>query len=515
MKPLDTENLVLETLDRDSSEPLYLQIRNRFRDLILCGDLPEGTRLPAERKLAALLGVNRTTVSNAYHELAADGLVKGQVGHGTIVRFPAGNTALDDRHLPPQPFPWNEHFVPTGEQARNPIIRELVALCARKDVISLAAGVPAPALYPLERFAQALDQVLSQHGQTLLQHCPTEGHLAFRETLAELAAQRGITASPENVLVLTGSQQGLDLIARALIKPGDPVVVETPSYLGALSAFRAAGARLLGVPMDREGLRTDVLERLLIRYRPQLIYTLPTFQNPSGRVMSLERRQTLLSLAQRYQVPILEDDPYGELYYDEPPPPPLKSLDRQGHAIYLSTFSKILFPGIRLGWLVAPRPVVDRLASIKQYTDLHTNTLAQWAVTEFIHRGWLDSHLVTLRREYPRRRRAMLDALRDLTPHGLYWNEPPGGFYVWCRLGQGLRSRELLTEAVRRRVVFVLGEPFYADGDGQDTFRLNFTYHSERDIQEGIRRLSQALATLRRGRRKRPAIQPGEARPIV
>ena len=504
---------MLDSLNRESDEPLYLQIRERFRDLILAGDLPVGSRLPPQRELAASLGVNRTTVSNAYDELAADGLVEGHVGRGTIVCSTAGDDGSGLADLFPQPLAWSEYFV--GGQARDSLIRDLVALCAREDVISLAGGLPAPDLYPVERFAQTVSQVLEQHGPTALQYGPTEGCMALRETLAELAAERGIAASPDNVLVLTGSQQGLDLIARAMIEPGTPVVVEAPSYLGALSAFRAAGARLLGTPMDEDGMRMDALERLLIRYHPQLIYTLPTFQNPSGRVMSHERRQALLSLAQTYQVPVLEDDPYGELYYDDPPPPPVKSYDRHGHVIYLSTFSKILFPGIRIGWLVAPRPVVDRLASIKQYADLHSNTLAQWAVAEFVRRGWLDEHLSSLRREYPLRRRAMLSALGEHIPRGMHWNEPAGGFYLWCQLARGLRSKELLVEAARRGVAFVAGEVFHVDGGGQDALRLNFAHHGEGNIQEGVRRLGEALTALVDGRRERRAVRQESARPIV
>jgi 2-aminoadipate transaminase len=501
-------------LNRESEEPLYLQIQSQIRSLIRLGDLPAGSRLPPERRLAAALGVNRTTVSTAYQELAADGLVEGQVGRGTIVcSLPDG--ALTGREEGfPQPLPWGEFFN-AGEQGQDSLVRDLVALCAQEDVISLAAGVPAPDLYPIERFAGITEEVLRQHGPALLQHCPTEGHLPFREALVQLSAERGIIASSDHILVLAGSQQGLDLIARALIAPGDPVVVEVPTYLGALNVFRRAGARLLGVPMDGEGMRADVLERLLARYRPQLIYTLPTFQNPSGTVMSHQRRQALLSLAQRYQVPILEDDPYGELYYGDRPPSPVKSFDRHGHVIYLSTFSKILFPGIRMGWLVAPRPVVDRLASVKQHTDLHSNTLAQWALTEFIRRGWFQEHLVVLRRAYPQRLRGMLAALREHVPVGMRWNEPAGGFYLWCHLAAGLRAKDLLAEAGGRRVAFVLGEAFHADGGGQGSFRLNFTYQGGQMIQEGIRRLGEALDTLLLNRPQDRVPQRGIVRPIV
>jgi DNA-binding transcriptional MocR family regulator len=504
---------MLTNLDRESDVPLYLQIRDQIRDLVLSGDLPLGARLPPERQLAAALGVNRTTISNAYHELAADGLVEGQVGRGTIVcSWPHSGTSELESTLS-RPLHWNEYFVEA--QARNPLVRELIALCAQEDVISLAGAVPAPDLYPIERFAQAVDTVLRRHGRTLLQYGPTEGDYRFRETLSERAAERGIVALPENVLVLSGSQQGLDLIARAMIGPGTAVVVESPSYLGALDVFRAAGARLLSVPVDGEGMRVDLLERLLARHRPQLIYTLPTFQNPSGQVMSARRRQALLSLAEQYQVPVLEDDPYSELYYRDPPPPPVKSLDRQGHVIYLSTFSKILLPGIRIGWLVAPRPVVDRLASIKQHADLNSNTLAQWALVEFIGQGWLDEHLDTLRRAYPHRLAATLSALREYVPRGMRWNEPAGGLHLWCHLEGRLRTRDLLAEATRRRVAFVAGEAFHADGGGGSALRLNFTYPSEEDVREGVRRLGEAMAVLMGGQEQRHTLQPETARPIV
>jgi 2-aminoadipate transaminase len=505
---------MLLDIQRTSDRPLYLQIRNQIRALILAGDLPIGTRLPPERTMASSLGVNRTTVSSAYQELAAEGLVEGQVGRGTIVCSPPDVGGLGQQDLFPQPMPWREFF-PPGEQVQDSLVRDLVALCAQEDVISLAGGVPAPDLYPVERFAQATQTVLKQHGRALLQYCPTEGHLAFRETLTELAAGREIRSLPENIMVLAGSQQGLDLIARALIDPGAPVVVEVPSYLGALGVFRAAGARLLGVPMDAEGMRLDVLERYLARQQPRLIYTLPTFQNPSGRVMSAERRQALLGLAQRFQVPILEDDPYGELHFGDPPPSPIKALDLHGHVIYLSTFSKILFPGLRIGWLVAPRPVVERLAMIKQHADLHGNTLAQWTLDEFIQHGWLQEHLATVRGAYAQKCGTMLAALEEHVSTGMRWNKPAGGFNLWCHLQAGLRSKDLLAEAAKRNVAFVVGEAFHADGGGQDALRLNFSYQGEPEIRAGVRLLGEALSAMRKTQTQRRAEQRGMARPIV
>jgi 2-aminoadipate transaminase len=506
---------MLQPLDRDSDEPLYLQIYERFRAQIQAGDLAPGSRLPAERELAASVGVNRTTVTTAYHELAADGLVEGFVGRGTVVSRRRGAQFPGESDLLHQPLPWNELFSPLNEQARDPLISEIVALCSRADMISLGGGLPAPELYPVERFAQATETVLRRHGRTLLQYSATEGCAGFRRTLADLASGRGIETGPDNILVSAGSQQGLELLARALISPGDLVVVEVPAYLGALNLFRAAGARLLGVPVDRDGMRTDVLERIVSRYRPQLIYTLPSFQNPSGVVMSAERRAELLDLARRHQVPILEEDPYGELYFDAPPPRPIKAGDTAGHVIYVTTFSKLLFPGIRIGWLVAPRPVIDRLVLIKEFSDLNTNTLAQWALDEFIGQGWLEEHLPAVRPAYRSRCRAMQAALGRYVPRGLRWNRPEGGLYLWCHLDGDLRTRDLLTEAVRQRVAFVPGELFHADGGGQNALRLNYCHQDEATIGEGVRRLGKALEPLLESDRAHQLGELQRVRPIV
>jgi 2-aminoadipate transaminase len=521
-------------LDRDSRTPLYLQIRNQLREMILDGTLGEGSRLPPERKMAAALGVNRSTVVSAYRELAADSLVEARVGRGTTVcrpplplapQPPNHLTPQSPNHLTPHPLVWSEYLLPRSEGGRDPLLRDLMALLTRADIISFAAGVPAPELYPLDDFQQAMTHVLNTAGQTLLQPCPIEGYYPLRQTIARRMASRGATVRAENILIVTGSQQGLDLMARAFLRAGDEVVVEAPSYLGALQIFSAVGARLLGVPLDKEGMRLDVLENILIRYRPKLIYTLPTFQNPSGRTMVPRRRLQLLELARRHRVPIVEDDPYGELYYTEQPPAPLLALDQEGYVIYLSTFSKILFPGLRLGWVAAPRPVVERLSQIKQLADLHCSTLVQGAVHEFCQRGELDKHLDHVRDLYRQRRDAMLAALRHAQdtalagygPDGLKWDEPQGGFNLWCRLPSGLKARQLMAEASRQSVALVPGEVFYPDGGGQEEMRLNFGCTSVALIEEGIQRLGAALTTLLRRRKKE---KPGrevevETQPIV
>ena len=513
-------------LDRDSRTPLYLQIRNQLREMILDGTLSEGSRLPPERKMAAALGVNRSTVVNAYRELAADGLVEARVGRGTTVCRPLVGEALSSRAAATHPLVWSEYFVPRSEGGRDPLLRDLMALLTRADTISFAAGIPAPELYPLNDFRQAMTHVLNTAGQTLLQPCPVEGYYPLRQTIAQRMADRGATLRAENILIVTGSQQGLDLIARAFLRAGDEVVVEAPSYLGALQIFSAAGTRLLGVPLDEEGMRLDILENILIRYRPKLIYTLPTFQNPSGCTMVPRRRLRLLELARRHRVPIVEDDPYGELYYTDQPPSPLLALDQDGYVIYLSSFSKSLFPGLRLGWVAAPRPVIERLSQIKQLADLHCSTLIQGAVHEFCQRGALDKHLDHVRDLYRQRRDAMLAALRHaqdtaLTEHGragLEWDEPQGGFNLWCRLPPGLKARQLMAEAARQSVALVPGEVFYPDGGGQEEMRLNFSCPPVSMIEEGIQRLGAAMTTLLKKREEVVEEQRGvefAAQPIV
>lgn len=481
-------------LDRRSRTPLYLQIRNQLREMILAGILPEGAQLPPERKLAEELRVNRGTVTNAYRELVAEGLADARVGRGTVVCRLDINAEAKDLALPAEP-PWAELLVRQPRWLHEPLLADLTALAARKDVISLAAGVPAPDLYPATAFAQVVRDLLDRGDAAMLGPCPTEGIEPLRRAIAEELMDAETGVGPDGILIVTGSQQGLDLIARAFIEPGDPVVIEAPTYLGALQTFGAAGARLLAVPLDGGGLRLDMLEGLLMRHRPKMIYTLPTYQNPSGVTMRLERRLGLLALAKRFGLPVVEDDPYGPLYYDQMPPPSLKALAGGAGVIYLSTFSKVMFPGLRLGWIAAPWPVLERLFSVKQRVDLYGNSLAQWAAAVFIREGHLGAHLDRVRAIYPRRRQVMVDALRQHCPE-LRFQVPDGGFNLWCRLPAGLKARDLLREAGRRGVVFAPGEVFFAEAGGEDALRLNFSSQTGPRIREGVSRLSEALAAL-------------------
>lgn len=494
-------------LDRSLKTPLYLQIRNQIRQLILANELPPGFRLPPERKLAASLGVNRTTIVNAYHELEADDLIRPHVGKGTIVSPPQsseyssvdglaidGNSEL--QRWPVQPMAWQNFYTSQSERMYNPVLASILDEIGEEDQISFALGSPAGEYYPLEKFRQISQDVMQPGNWQAFEYGPTIGHYPLRKYLADCLGHRGICTQAQSIMILSGSQQGLDLLTKVFLEPGDYVVMEEPSFMGAIGVFKAAGARILTVPMDQEGLRTDLLEQILSRHRPKFIYTVPTFQNPSGTKMSLTRRQELLKLAYQYHVPIVEDDPYSELYYENQPSPSLKSLDEHGHVIYLGTFSKMLFPGLRLGWCVAPPPVLEQLTLAKQHVDLHTSTTAQWVMTEFCDQGLLDEHLPIVRNQYRRQRDAMVTALAEYAPQGLSWTVPEGGYYLWCELPLGMKASTLLTKAAEKKVTFVPGNAFYVNSGGKDRIRLCFSRHSETTIREGIHRLSEAILEL-------------------
>lgn len=475
-------------LERQAAEPLFRQIAGQLRDGIRSGRLAIGTRLPAERLLARALGVNRTTVLAAYNDLKRDGLVAGHVGRGTEV---VGATPAP----PGAAVAWGDVLRPTP--GFDPLIRDLLG-ATDPDLVSLALGMPAADLLPMRDLARLHAEVLEQVGATALMHTPTEGLPALREALAERLGARGIAAGAQEVLVTSGSQQALDLVARVLLSPGDVVVVEEPSYVGMLQALRAAGARIVTVPVDGEGLRVDRLEGLLARLKPRLLYTLPTYQNPSGAVMSLPRRRRLLELAARHQLPVVEDDPYSELSYEGEAPPPLKALDVRGLVFHVSTASKVLCPGLRLGWLVGPAAVVRQLALARQVADLYPATLGQHVLTRVLREGVLDRHLARVRREYVRRRDALLEALAGTARLGVEWATPAGGIFVWGRLPAGMSMARLLAEAARERVAFLPGGVCSEDGSAAHAVRLTFSALPVERLREGARRLARAMGAAAR-----------------
>lgn len=465
---------------RDKSETLYGSLRSSLESAIESGELPAGTRLPSERDLAARLKLSRTTVVNAYRELESRGLVRSHVGRGTFVC--ASPEAAD------APFAWRGKV--SARVARigaGPSLRHLIQNVPNPDLISFAVGGPALECFPLEEYRRVMERILRRKTLPVLGLSPTEGQPLLRKLIAARFGTR-----PERVLILSGSQQGLDLVARCLLDPGDAIVMDRPGYVGAIQTFRAAGADIFGWDAARSDF--GELEDLLMRHRPKLIYTDPTFQNPTGRVLSLRDRHELLKLAARYRVPVIEDNPWQDTYLDAPPPPSLYHLDVHNIVIHLDTFSKVLAPGLRIGWLVAPEYVVGQLASIKQYEDISTDGLAQLVVADFLQSGLFDEHLLASRKEHARKRATMKQALeRHIPGRTLEFNRPGGGLHFWCRLNKGINAQRLLHQAIRVGVIFAPGEMFYADASGSHEMRLCFTSVPLACIEEGVKRLRAAL----------------------
>jgi 2-aminoadipate transaminase len=403
--------------------------------------------------------------------------------------------------------PWSYRYAHRTKTLTSSTIRELLKLTQRPEVISFGGGLPAPELFPLERFQAACRYVLSEpsRGQAALQYSTTEGYPPLREMIARHTSRYGILARPENVLITSGSQQALDLIGKLLINRGDRVLVEAPTYLGALQAFNVFGPDYVSLPADEDGIQTEGLDEVL-KTGIKFMYLLPNFQNPGGVTMSLERRERVVALSEEYGVPIVEDDPYGQLRYEGDHLPTLLALDRDnvrrdngydlGNVIYLSTFSKTLTPGLRLGWIVAPTEVLAKLVQLKQGADLHTSTFTQMVAYEVARGGFLDEHVHQLRQAYRERRDVMLAALSDNFPPitGVTWTHPAGGLFLWLRLPEGLTARALLKVAIEADVAFVPGDAFFANpGEGARYCRLNFSNAGPELIKEGIRRLGLAV----------------------
>jgi 2-aminoadipate transaminase len=399
---------------------------------------------------------------------------------------------------------WTSRYALRTKGITSSAIRDLLKLTQKPGMISFAGGLPAPDLFPTKRFEEACHKVLTKQASTALQYGATEGYEPLRELIANTIARYGIKAKVENVLITSGSQQALDLVGKLFINRGDRVLVEAPTYLGALQAFNVYGAEYVSVPSDANGLCTEQLEAPL-RSGPKFMYVLPNFQNPAGTTLSEGRRHELVLLADRYGIPIVEDDPYGQLRYEGEHLPALVVLDREnlrrddgysiGNVIYLSTFSKTLAPGLRLGWIVAPPEVIAKLAQLKQGADLHTSTFTQVVAYEVARDGFLDQHVKLIRQVYRERRDVMLQALKEFSPNGVTWTHPEGGLFLWVTLPAGLDMRAVFHAAIEQNVAFVPGDSFYANDavEGSRHMRLNFSNAHPEQIREGIRRLALAV----------------------
>lgn len=399
--------------------------------------------------------------------------------------------------------PWEYRFAHRTQKMGSSVIRELLKFTEQPDIISFAGGLPAPEVFPVKEFQEACNRVLVEQGAQALQYSTTEGYLPLREMIARHTGRYSVKITADNIMITSGSQQALDFLGRLFINRGDYIVVESPTYLGALQAWNAYGAQYISIPSDEDGMMVDKLEEAL-RIGPKFIYVLPNFQNPSGSTMSLERRKRLILLADQYGVPIIEDDPYGQLRYDGEHIPSVVYLDSlyrndggegeyTGNVIYLSTFSKLLAPGLRLAWVVAPPKVIRKLVMTKQAADLHTSSFNQHVAYEVAKGGFLDEHVKVIRATYKERRDVMLEMMEEMFPPEVRWTHPLGGMFLWGMMPEGVDAAELLKEALDRKVAFVPGAAFHPNGGGENTMRLNFSFSSPEVIREGITRLGTTL----------------------
>ncbi|HKY34233.1 MAG TPA: PLP-dependent aminotransferase family protein [Candidatus Polarisedimenticolia bacterium] len=500
------------TLDKQSATPIYEQIARQLREAMESGRLAGEARLPTTRALASRLRVNRLTVARAYEELSREGRIAAHVGRGTFVA--AGGAA--GRRGPaalPGTLSWAALFARASDRAVQ--AGGAPGRPPARGAISFASVFPDPALFPVERFRSALDDVLRREGHRILAYGPPAGYPPLREMIAAGLRTRGMGVSADQVVITNGSQQGIDLVARALLDPGDCVLVENPTYTGAVQVFHSYGAEIAGVPVDSEGILVPQAEEAVERRRPKLVYVMPNFQNPTSGTMSLARRRAMVDLCAARRLPVLEDDFGGDLRFEGEDLPALRAMPGGQDVIYLSTFAKKLLPGLRIGWLAAPREMAERLERLKKITDYSTSLLLQAALHEFCRRGELDRHLAQVVQEYRRRRDAMLSAMKRCFPREVAWTRPLGGLVVWVTLPAGVDADMVARDAESKGVLVGRGDLFHLEGGARGNLRLTFSQAGARDIHRGIRVLGDVIQKSIRQRRTGPRGRAAEPLPLI
>jgi DNA-binding transcriptional MocR family regulator len=496
-------------LQPESHVPLYVQLRDQLRALVDGGNLRPGDRIPASRELASQLGVHRTTVANAYAELESEGLIAGHVGRGTFICAANGAKKFTP---PPPPTPdeagtvrWESLFA--DERADDNLHR--LTRPGPPDAISFVMARPDQKLFPLDEFRACVNAVFTREGARILQMGPSDGYPPLREALLELFRQEGAPAAPENLLITAGGQQSLDLLSKAFLRPGDAVVLEDPGYPGAISVFNDGRVRCLGVPVrsglgenETPGLDIGALEATLSANRVKLIILTPDFHNPTGTTMPIESRRRLLEVAARHKVPIVEDHIYARVTGPAGGLPSLRQLDRANLVIQIDSFSKVAFPGLRTGWILAPPSVIERLRSVKQSSDLHSDQLAQAALAEFTRRGLLVKHIAQMRRIYGERLAVLQQSLQRHMPLDVNWTKPAGGMCLWIELPIGFDASELLIHVRERGVDFAPGRYFYCQNPQPNTLRLGFSAVEEPQIRRAIATLGDVLKSEMRKRQR-------------
>jgi 2-aminoadipate transaminase len=495
-------------LQPESHVPLYIQLRDQLRALVTTGGLRPGDRIPASRVLAVQLGVHRTTVANAYAELESEGLIRGHVGRGTFILEEQVDGEQDVAPPPPAPngnLRWESMFADERSEAS----LSLLTQAEPRGSISFLMARPATELFPVEDLRNCTNAVWRTEGAAILQFGSSDGYPALKQVLVCLLRGEGYEVADENVLITDGCQQALDLLSKAFLRPGDTVLIENPTYSGTLAILAGARVRVLGVPVRTEsgpgtttGADVSAVEAVLMQNRIKMIILTPDFHNPTGTTLPVAERRRLLDLAARFQVPIVEDHIYARLRARGERVPSLKQLDRSNVVIQIDSFSKIAFPGLRVGWIVAPASVIERLRLVKQTTDLHTGQLAQAILAEYMRRGLLARHLERTRKAYSARLCALEQALSQHMPHGTKWTRPEGGMCVWVELPPGFDASELLIHVRERGVLFSPGRYFYLQNPMPNTLRLGFSDVNEREIARGVATLADVLRIEMRKRQR-------------
>jgi 2-aminoadipate transaminase len=387
-------------------------------------------------------------------------------------------------HVHPEKWGIAPHVI----QLETSIIREILKISSQPGVISFAGGLPAPELFPLADLKRLTAEVIEKYGADAFQYSLSMGIGQLRQLIAKRAVERGTQTTIDNILVVAGAQQGIELIARAFIDPGDYVMVENPTYVGALQAFNYYQAKYVTIEMDKEGMIVEQVEEKLRKFRPKLIYTVSNFQNPTGITMSLERRRALVDAAIKYNVPIVDDNPYGDIRFSGERVPTLKSYGGD-EVIALRSFSKVVSPGLRLGWINGPSSIMAQFEKVKQCTDLHTSSFGQYVIYEYVNQGLLEPQIERIKADYLAKRNCMTQAMEQHFPVEVTWTKPEGGLFLWVQLPKQMSASQLLPKAIDQKVAYVYGSPFFANGGGDNCLRLNFTNATLELIVEGIKRL--------------------------
>ncbi|MFZ5652658.1 MAG: PLP-dependent aminotransferase family protein [Bacillota bacterium] len=470
-----------------TSVPLYRQIKDYIKDRIESGEWAVGVKIPTQRDLAKAFGVNRSTVAFALDELIAEGLIEGKSGSGTRV---INNTWSLLASTPPPD--WNSYVRAGIHRPNSPTIQEINRSEFNPKIIRLGTGEISPELFPHKNMKEVMSR-LSGRIRSLGYEEP-KGLILLREQLSIYLKTLGINASPSSILIVSGALQALQLISIGLLQRDSAILLEKPSYLYSLHVFQSAGMRLFGLPMDQDGIQAISVAGCKKRKNGALLYTIPSFHNPTGVLMTLKRREELIQICEKEQLPIIEDDVYGELWLDAPTPKPLKALDNKGLVLYLGSMSKTLSPGLRIGWLVGPGPVIERLADIKMQTDYGSSSLSQWAAAEWLFSGLYFQHLEQIRADLRLRREVMANALEKHFSDIAAWEIPKGGFYIWLRLTPAICAGKLFEKALEGGIL--LNPGILYDQQSVRHLRLSYSYASIPDLEKGIGQLSKIIRQL-------------------